>query len=89
MAISHTVGVNTILKDQTRTVCFTNSYFLSTAKVHEPNAMHHHLARFVTIFARRYLSYIILQNTLLLVGTLRYGQVVSNDLGDTVEWRHW
>lgn len=30
-----------------------------------------------------------IQDTLMPVGTLRYGRTVSTDIGETVEWRHW
>ncbi|CAA7259081.1 unnamed protein product [Cyclocybe aegerita] len=29
------------------------------------------------------------KDTLMPVGTLRYGRTLSNELGETVEWRHW
>lgn len=40
-------------------------------------------------FIQQSVELISLQDAVLPVGTLRYGNTVASELGETVEWRHW
>jgi len=68
----------------------------STARVQEQSVMAQSPARFLQLSVfylfgsystNEYCNFC--QGTLIDFGTLRYGQTILGEYGETVEWRHW